>query len=1713
MQHQGAPLVSTLLLFSLCIPTALAIEWNDFTDNFATDLAPLITLFGEQVTRQFLSESLSIWDNIIFAMAPLGLLTAVVSLIRVSGNASLRAFIGRAQESAGMAEMEVLSCTSATTGELFNSGGGIARVFGSPQILEVVVIESAGNDTSKPKFEVKTLLKAGKEWKKRDSEGDTDKSEQTRGLLRSTEKEVVNATASADLEAQINPKSPERLAIVSKDPSQVSEGPAPKDLSQTSEGPDSQPGRHSPNLSLNLGIVKIDKRFTYLATAFGVILQSGVLVFAILTVQPKYSHIFSDPEGDTPRPSYALPFTLTGTILVCTGMFFCGFIIERCTREVVYDRSKERKSKVYWVQPGNQKIGDQVFDSFIRESDEYESLPKYVVSKRSQDKNHPALLIIALLSSVIGFIMQFVGLRALHASVTLTQMGATLLMSIVRAMLRVQRSDDACNMVFSKHSKGTAASSENFKLEMMEPWVEKPETLHGHELDLLALKICGIDMIFFGAAEGAELKPGESSTQASSISEQVLDVRRELARLAEWPDFEVRTVAASLKAAIEGTLEVLSSSLPQDFARESQCAWRIACRSIIVRASGTNMKADTKTDTEPDTQIDTQTNPRTDTATKTQIMTEEVVTTATETEAETKTQTETATEADMQTDTKIITVGLNRLGGTIWRIRRDELEALVGLWALSIHRGNHLEETEMKKSETPYEFYQETVRLLSTLEAGPDETTESDLETDQKLRATEQWCKMWITRRSILLEVFKEVENKGAFYGNNLWGTHFFGYLGSLNTSPGRSFAVQTGKDSSFGSSLELLCAQDIFCFFLEALFRTVDGIDIGGTTETRPAVNQEDTFLLRNTAVEAIADQFQSNGLGKREEAYMCIFPTLYRTGKMPRTDGILPTVIKRAEAYRDKKKWQQAFDLLEWAWYDHSRGASHPSNTAQDSDRECVPLFPRAQVSFGDLCLAAIREEDKDTIRLGVEGICRMLRSSPDSTVSRQYGSIAVQICTDRKHESYKFLLSDAGALKLKFSIRSFPDLSSYRKLDKTAIIRYIVGERVLDINEVDRCNERTAIHDAVLEENIEAVDILLKAKARIDTRDAWGDSPAAAAARNGFHEILQMLIEYDLKAVRASSMGVDSDGQSLLMVAAAGGHLKCVEIILGALPLSINVRCQKNGDNALARTCASLRPCDCVGVINFLLEHGADALNQNGAGQNALHIAADRGFTSAVSAILSSHGVDVNTRDRSGCTALHISARKRHYNITEILMKAGADPKIQNNAGQTALGIAVSSRYDRLRGVEAICGTKSDVCDGDVTLAMKEAASWDDLEVFGYLRKRFPSVQMVGVIKPILEKCSDAVLELFNDTARWENISGAADNISLIRLETAGGDRTKTLSVDRQGYIVHWDSRDRTDGTPLHLAVKYRLFWMVKTLAEAGTPLFEENWDKEIPLHLAAGYCDDESVLELLGGSQEERVRAVAWANWCGFTPLHSATLKGNYIAAKKLIEMGASPDGIGGSALMSPLECAIRLAPSGVGPVVGLLLQKGASLEFLRPLYWVVYDCGLDIVEALVKFGGGINGLPGGGGKTPVAYALSRWFLKVDGSNVVFLLSQGARLTGTSHWCHKKYGIQGETCGKRLGTCIDDTLYGDRRDPGMRRLDDDLYTANEVLAFWKMENPMKTKEDAMEELGGKDIWNEGGIWYDYENIRPTPNSSTEVTISQAEPSIPDIEGITP
>lgn len=77
------------MLFAACfyglvgLPLVRADGWDDLSNNLATDLAPFLSLFGEQITKQYLSESITALDYFIFALAPMGILTAVVSAIRV----------------------------------------------------------------------------------------------------------------------------------------------------------------------------------------------------------------------------------------------------------------------------------------------------------------------------------------------------------------------------------------------------------------------------------------------------------------------------------------------------------------------------------------------------------------------------------------------------------------------------------------------------------------------------------------------------------------------------------------------------------------------------------------------------------------------------------------------------------------------------------------------------------------------------------------------------------------------------------------------------------------------------------------------------------------------------------------------------------------------------------------------------------------------------------------------------------------------------------------------------------------------------------------------------------------------------------------------------------------------------------------------------------------------------------------------------------------------------------------------------------------------------------------------------------------------------------------------------------------------------------------------------------------------------------------------
>jgi len=86
-------------------------------------------------------------DNIILAMGPLGIITIIVSAIRVGGPNWLKAIIGRAKENRAAAEVEIMSSTSKEVCELWN-GQRVIRTVGEAPLAEFICLFPTANPTS-----------------------------------------------------------------------------------------------------------------------------------------------------------------------------------------------------------------------------------------------------------------------------------------------------------------------------------------------------------------------------------------------------------------------------------------------------------------------------------------------------------------------------------------------------------------------------------------------------------------------------------------------------------------------------------------------------------------------------------------------------------------------------------------------------------------------------------------------------------------------------------------------------------------------------------------------------------------------------------------------------------------------------------------------------------------------------------------------------------------------------------------------------------------------------------------------------------------------------------------------------------------------------------------------------------------------------------------------------------------------------------------------------------------------------------------------------------------------------------------------------------------------------------------------------------------------------------------------------------------------------
>ena len=246
-----------------------------------------------------MSESTTFWEHIIFAFAPIGIIPAITSAIRVAGPNIMRAMIGKAREDHATAEAELMSSTSADVSELYDGGAVIRTTGGGVESAQLILVSSppeTNADDSKPECGLYTLEKrhpdlrsnSGRENEGKDQLADTEKG------ARATPDRVRDAMA--------------------------------------------------PNISLNIYRQPSTPSLVAMAVA-GVLLQLGVVVFATWTVHlPGFRDSFTNAGVEV--PSYALPTFIAGTAVLVFGMFLCSHVVDKSSKEVEWSikTGAEKKS-------------------------------------------------------------------------------------------------------------------------------------------------------------------------------------------------------------------------------------------------------------------------------------------------------------------------------------------------------------------------------------------------------------------------------------------------------------------------------------------------------------------------------------------------------------------------------------------------------------------------------------------------------------------------------------------------------------------------------------------------------------------------------------------------------------------------------------------------------------------------------------------------------------------------------------------------------------------------------------------------------------------------------------------------------------------------------------------------------------------------------------------------------------------------------------------------------------------------------------------------------------------------------------------------------------------------------------------------------------------------------------------------------------------------
>ncbi|KAH0550946.1 hypothetical protein GP486_007689 [Trichoglossum hirsutum] len=577
------------------------------------------------------------------------------------------------------------------------------------------------------------------------------------------------------------------------------------------------------------------------------------------------------------------------------------------TAENVYIKIDEDDERVqmHWLQPGGQTVGDQLFGPFARKDVQRIHTTSWK-EKPFSNSRQSTIVYLTVCITMVGFILQFIGLRAMHSSVAMAQLGATLLMATIRACLRMNRSGQN-SLVSEGNILGYELDWLAMEIESCKAW-----DLDGDDHQVPQPAQDGTVVVRPGSAVvwgiiSREPQPDLSRTETYRIanlqSEQrehsgqseecaepprselitrnyqftvpkpnlavrVMKVRARLARLTPDWDLPTRKYAHILQTAIENVMNVFyngETTLKPDWGDASTFFWALSAHTKDTPVEPVFLYLRRSYNHEINT-------------------------------------------------------------WTPWKANASEIEAVLGLWLWS------------EKCRRP------TKRLVA------QETDEAKVD-----------YRMWIYRETQfdVDEVLPAAEDRRQFSG---WQA-----VGLRREGPLMPLSVLSVKVDSNTPPTSAIYAQDVFASFMSAVTNIIESV--GGSTKRRQnnatmeggvehaAVEGFEQFRLFNTQLNNVAMAFHSCGLGSVEEAYMCLIPPLRAKFKLPPTREAHEDARLAAMSSAKTSHWTDAAELLLWIY--NSCSKSHPAGLGKaesDLARLCLRILLEGITDAQNLAFGAI-------------------------------------------------------------------------------------------------------------------------------------------------------------------------------------------------------------------------------------------------------------------------------------------------------------------------------------------------------------------------------------------------------------------------------------------------------------------------------------------------------------------------------------------------------------------------------------------------------------------------------------------------------------------------------------------------------------------------------------------------------------------------------------